>query len=200
MFADGGKTLILLSLGLLLSLVLFYHFIYSSLIILILGTIQLLSILYFFRDPERDIADKICSPADGKIQSIDTDNNCIEIFMNIWDVHVNRTPCPGLIEEIKHMKGKHSPAFSKNARDNERQLLVLSTDHGKVKIWQIAGMIARRIVPYVEEGEVIEKGERLGMIRFGSKVKVEFAEGVEFSVEEGQKVKAGKTSLGEWNE
>ncbi|MBS3790296.1 MAG: phosphatidylserine decarboxylase, partial [Candidatus Thermoplasmatota archaeon] len=84
--------------------------------------------------------------------------------------------------------------------DNERQLLVLSTDHGKVKIWQIAGMIARRIVPYVEEGEVIEKGERMGMIRFGSKVKVEFAEDVEFFVEKGQKVKAGKTSLGEWNE
>lgn len=98
------------------------------------------------------------------------------------------------------MKGKHSPAFSEKASKNERQLILLSTDHGEVKIWQIAGMIARRIAPYVNEGDIIEKGERVGMIKFGSKVKLDFNGEVVFSVEEGEKVKAGKTSLGEWNE
>ncbi len=200
MFADGGRKPIALSFSLLIVLILLYIFLYSNLVLLTFGTIQLLFILYFFRDPERDISNGISSPADGKIQYIDTEKNTIEIFMNIWDIHVNRTPWSGRIEKMKHLKGKHSPAFSEKSDGNERQLLVLSTDHGEVKIWQIAGMIARRIVPYVEEGDLLEKGERLGMIRFGSKVKVKFAEEVDFSVVEGQKVKAGQTSLGEWNE
>jgi len=198
MFAIGGRKPIVFSFSLFIILIILFTFLCSNPILPILGTIQLLFILYFFRDPERDISEGIPSPADGKILSIDDEKNKIEIFMNIWDVHVNRTPWSGKVKEMEHMKGKHLPAFSKKADRNERQLLVLSTDHGKVKIWQIAGLLARRIVPYVEENDVIKKGERIGMIRFGSKVKVEFSEKIVFSVEEGQKVKAGKTSLGEW--
>jgi len=200
MFATGGRKPIVFSFGLFLALVLLFIFFYPGIILPVLGIIQFIFILYFFRDPDRDISDGIPSPADGKVQSIDTEKNKIEIFMNIWDVHVNRTPWSGKVKEIKHMKGKHLPAFSEKADRNERQLLVLSTDHGKVKIWQIAGLLARRIVPYVEKGDSIKKGERIGMIRFGSKVKVEFSEDIAFSVEEGEKVKAGETSLGEWNE
>jgi len=200
MFADGGEKPILFSFVLFLVLILLYIFLHSNLLIPLFGTVQLLFILYFFRDPERDISEGIPSPADGKIKSINDEKNIIEIFMNIWDVHVNRSPCSGKVENINYTKGKHSPAFSEKTHANERQLLVLSTDHGKLKIWQIAGMIARRIVPYVKEGDSLEKGERLGMIRFGSKVRVEFSEDVDFFVEEGEKVKAGKTSLGEWNE
>ncbi|MFW5953332.1 MAG: phosphatidylserine decarboxylase [Candidatus Natronoplasma sp.] len=199
MFATGGKRPIFFSFGLFIVLILLYISLYFNPILPIIGAIQLLFILFFFRDPERDISDGIPSPADGKIQSIDIEKNEIEIFMNIWDVHVNRTPWAGRVEKMKHTKGKHSPAFSEKASSNERQLLVLSTEHGKIKIWQIAGMMARRIVPYVEEGDLIKKGERLGMIRFGSKVKVRFPKKVHFCVEEGQKVKAGRTSLGEWN-
>ncbi len=200
MFAKGGKKPILFSIGLFVVFILLYIFLYSNLVIPILGTIQLLFILFFFRDPNREISNGISSPADGKVQSIDSEKNTISIFMNIWDVHVNRTPWSGQIKKIKHMKGKHSPAFSEKASKNERQLILLSTDHGEVKIWQIAGMIARRIAPYVNEGDIIEKGERVGMIKFGSKVKLDFNGEVVFSVEEGEKVKAGKTSLGEWNE
>lgn len=200
MFAAGGKKPIVFSVVLFLVLILIYFLLYPTLTLPIIGTIQLLFILYFFRDPDRDMSEGISSPADGKIQSLDTEENTIEIFMNIWNVHVNRTPCSGEIEEIEHMKGRHTPAFLQKTDRNEKQLLVLSTDHGYVKIWQIAGMMARRIVPYVEEGDSIQKGEKLGMIRFGSKVKLKFAREVKFSVEEGQKVKAGNTSLGEWNE
>ncbi len=199
MFAKGGKKPILFSFGLFILLILMYIFLHFNPVLLIFGTVQILFILFFFRDPERDISDGITSPADGKIQSIDIEKNEIEIFMNIWDVHVNRTPWTGRVEKMKHTKGRHSPAFIEKASSNEQQLLVLSTDHGKIKIWQIAGMIARRIVPYVEEGDLIKKGERLGMIRLGSKVKVKFPKDVDFSVKEGQKVKAGSTSLGEWN-
>ncbi len=200
MFAAGGKKPIIFSFSVFLALILLYILLYSSFVFLILGIIQFLFILYFFRDPEREISHGIPSPADGKIQSIDTENNTIEIFMNIWDVHVNRSPSSGRIKKMKHIEGQHSPAFSKKAERNERQFLALSTEHGEVKIWQIAGMIARRIVPEVEEEDPVEKGERIGMIRFGSKVKVEFPKEVDFSVEEGQRVKAGSTSLGEWNE
>ncbi len=200
MFASGGRKPILFSFSLFIVLILMYIFLHFNPALPILGTIQLFFILYFFRDPDRDISDGIPSPADGKVQSIDREKKEIEIFMNIWDVHVNRTPWAGRVETMKHTKGTHSPAFSEKASNNERQLLVLSTDYGKIKIWQIAGMIARRIVPYVEEGDLIKKGERLGMIRFGSKVRVRFPKEVDFHVEEGQKVKAGRTSLGEWNE
>ncbi len=198
MFATGGRKPIVFSFSLFIVLIILFTFFYSNHLLPTFGIIQLLFILYFFRDPERDLSEGILSPADGKVQSIDTEKNKIEIFMNIWDVHVNRTPWSGRVMEMKHMKGKHSPAFSKKADRNERQLIVLSTDHGKVKIWQIAGLLARRIVPYVEESDFIEKGERIGMIRFGSKVKLEFSEEIVFSVEEGEKVKAGKTSLGVW--
>ncbi|MEF8834761.1 MAG: phosphatidylserine decarboxylase [Candidatus Thermoplasmatota archaeon] len=201
MFAAGGKKPILFSVGLFLVLILLYFLFSPNRFILpIIGIIQLLFILYFFRDPDREISEGISSPADGKVQSLDTEENTIEIFMNIWDVHVNRIPCSGKVKKVEHKKGEHSPAFFEKTDKNEQQLLVLSTEHSKMKIWQIAGMMARRIVPYVEEGNLVKKGEKLGMIRFGSKVKVKFAGEVEFTVEEGEKVKAGKTSLGEWNE
>lgn len=200
MFAKGGKKPLLFSLVLMLALSMFYVVIYSNLILPILGISLFLFTLYFFRNPDREISDGIISPADGKVQSIGTDERSIEIFMNLWNVHVNRSPWSGKIKRIEHYKGGNLPAFMDEANKNERQLSVLSTDRGEIKIWQIAGITARRIVPYVSEGRSIEKGERIGIVRFGSKVRLEFENKVDFSVEEGQKVKAGKTSLGEWNE
>ncbi len=200
MFAKGGKKPILISLVLMVILSSLYLIIYPTLLLPVIGISSFLFTLYFFRDPEREISEGIVSPADGKIQSIDHDENSIEIFMNVWNVHVNRSPLSGKIKKMEHYDGGHHPAFSEGAGNNERQLLILSTDHGEVRIWQIAGITARRIVPYVEEGDLIEKGEKIGLVRFGSKVKLEFENDIIFEVHERQKVKAGKTSLGVLNE
>lgn len=200
MFARGGAKPILISFGLMVFLALFYFVFLSISILPIFGLILFLFTLYFFRDPDREVSEGITSPADGMIQDIDHDKNEIQIFMNIWNVHVNRSPWSGTIEKMEHYDGGHSPAYKDEAKNNERQLLVLSTDKGEINIWQIAGITARRIVPYVEKGDLIDKGERIGIVRFGSKVKLEFENKIDFVVEEGQKVKAGKTSLGEWNE
>ncbi len=201
MFAKGIKTPLLFSILIFVTLVGFYVFIYSSFIPILIGFFLLIFPLYFFRDPERNISDGIASPADGKIVAIDRERNSIEIFMNIWDVHVNRAPVSGTIEGRKHFDGKHSPAFTKKAEQNERHLIqLISDDEREIRIWQIAGVFARRIVSYVDTEESIEKGDRIGMIRFGSKVKLEFSREVDFLVKKGQKVQAGRTKLGEWHE
>ncbi|MFW5946495.1 MAG: phosphatidylserine decarboxylase [Candidatus Natronoplasma sp.] len=200
MLAKGGRKPVLFLFGLMLFLSIFYITVYQNLIFPIVGMAIFLFILYFFRDPDREISEGIVSPADGKIQSISQQGKSIEIFMNLWDVHVNRSPWSGKVEKIEHYPGKHLPAFLKNANKNERQFLVLSTGRGNIKIWQIAGITARRIVPYLKKGDRIEKGERIGIVRFGSKVRLEFENKVEFTVKKGQRIKAGETSLGVWHE
>ncbi len=200
MLAKGvGKPLLLSSLPLVVVSIL-YIFFNSNLLLYLLITFSLpiFFTLYFFRDPEREINDNIISPADGKVQVLDKEENVIEIFMNVWDVHVNRAPLSGSIEAEEHKKGLHLPAFSEAAEKNEHRFLLLDTEYGEIKIWQISGMIGRRIVPYVNKGDLVDKGEKIGMIRFGSKVKLEFSKDVDFVVEKGQRVKAGETTLGLW--
>ncbi|MGC9309002.1 MAG: phosphatidylserine decarboxylase [Thermoplasmatota archaeon] len=145
--------------------------------------------LLFFRDPERQVDSGIVSPADGVV--IEAGRH-ISVFMNLWNVHVNRAPLAGTIVAMQHMPGRHAPAFREKG-DNERLHIELHTEHGDITVTQIAGTIARRIVPYLSTGEIIEKGQRIGIIRFGSKVTVELPDDASPAVETGDRVRAGQT-------
>jgi phosphatidylserine decarboxylase len=136
-------------------------------------------LIVFFRDPERVSGPGIVAVADGKIREImnlqDPEiGDCLRVstFMNIHNVHVNRMPFDGTIEKLTHYNGGHVPAFKKESGSNERVVLLIRTDLGLMKIIQIAGTVARRIVPYVTEGAVLRKGEKIGLIRLGSRVDI----------------------------
>lgn len=145
---------------------------------------------YFFRDPERDIEDGVVSPADGKIDYIG--DRRLEIFMSPFDCHVNRSPVSGRIVSVKFMEGSTPPAFirKRGVRTNE---ILIESDDGIFRVLQMAGIFARRVVSYVKEGDVVRKGDRIGMIRFGSRVVLEVPEGYRFVRNVGEKVKAGET-------
>lgn len=118
-------------------------------------------------------------------------NKKISIFMNLWDVHVNRAPLNGEIKKMEHFPGKHAPAFME--KENEHLVISLDTKIGMIKIIQIAGIFARRIVPYVKEGDVVKKGDKIGIVRFGSKVEIHLPDKVKIVVKKGDKIKAGQT-------
>lgn len=145
---------------------------------------------FFFRDPERTIEEGVISPADGKIDFLK--GNRLEIFMGLLDCHVNRSPCDGVVEKIEYIPGRFSPAFLKGIR-NETNRITIKADDGIFVVEQVAGFFARRIICYVKEGERVKKGQKLGMIVFGSRVTLEVPKGYRFVVREGEKVKAGQT-------
>ncbi len=145
---------------------------------------------YFFRDVKREIEGGIVSPADGKI--MEAKNNKVSIFMSLFDMHVNLMPCDGRILEMKYYRGQHKPAF-KNVEKNERLEIEIESDIGRIKLVQIAGIFARRIVPYIKEGDFVKKGEKIGIIRFGSRVELYLPKNCEIVVKKGEKIKAGKT-------
>jgi len=153
-------------------------------------------LILFFRDPTRIIGKGMVSPADGRVMFIDHKENKglwhIAIFMNVHNVHVNRAPLSGIVKSVSHMDGPFFAAFKSESHLNERVETVLRTNIGEVIIIQIAGAVARRIVPYIKGGESLEKGDKIGMIRFGSRVDVIFSDkGGEPSVSPGMKVRAG---------
>ncbi len=196
MLAKGaGVPLVLISIPLVLALALSFFYlpsIFLSLILFILLAIALI----FFRDPERQISSGIVCPADGKI--IKLGKTRLTIYMGLHNVHVNRSPVSGDVVSIKHIPGKHSPANIGDCENNERMIYHIDTKHGMVKVTQIAGIIARRTVSYVSKGATVKRGQRLGMIRFGSRVELELPPGARLTVEKGDIVKAGETSLGVW--
>ena len=180
--ANGGLPWILASFALTFACIgtSFYS---TGLLLIFLGVVSMLFLLIscllivFFRDPERSIGPGVVAVADGKIREITTMHDtevgeCIQIstFMNIHNVHVNRMPLDGTIEEITHYRGAHLPAFKKESEKNERVVLLIHTDIGRIKIVQIAGTLARRIVPYVSKGNTVKKGGKIGLIRLGSRV------------------------------
>jgi phosphatidylserine decarboxylase len=167
-------------------------------------------IIWFFRNPERSFQEEekvLISPADGKIikiENVEVNGTIsgrfkkISIFMNVFNVHVNRAPYSGKIEAINYHEGKFFSAnLDKASLDNERNEVMIRTEDGR-RVWmvQIAGLIARRIVCWVDVGANIKKGERFGLIRFGSRVDVYLPEDSRISVKLKDKVKAGHTSLG----
>jgi len=177
-----------------------------------LGLLVTAWMVYFFRDPLRvtpEGLDIVVSPADGMIQAItmrkppaelelgDAPKTCISVFLNIFDVHVNRTPVPGVITKLAYRPGKFlNAALDKASEDNERQSFRIETGDGDVYgLVQIAGLVARRIVRFVNEGDHLHSGERVGLIRFGSRCDVYLPEGVTPLVAIGQRAIAGETVL-----
>jgi phosphatidylserine decarboxylase len=167
---------------------------------------------YFFRDPERVTPIRtglVVSPADGRVSAIDDvipppeldlerePVTRISIFMNVFDVHVNRAPADGRIGRIAYVAGKFVNAdLDKASEDNERQAFTLELGSGqKLGVVQIAGLIARRIVRFVSEGERLLAGQRIGLIRFGSRVDVYLPAGVNTLVMIGQRAIAGETVI-----
>ncbi len=169
--------------------------------------------VYFFRDPPRvtPVRDGIVvSPADGRISSVatvmppqelqlgDQPVPRVSVFMSVFDCHVNRSPVSGRIERIVYRPGKFINAdLDKASEDNERNGLVIDTPDGRIGVVQIAGLIARRILCSVREGEHMVAGDRIGMIRFGSRLDVYFPVGTKPLVAEGQTAIAGETMLAE---
>jgi phosphatidylserine decarboxylase len=163
-------------------------------------------LIVFFRDPERTIGAGIVAVADGIIREITTvhdpeigESTKISTFMNIHNVHVNRMPLDGTIIELTHYKGGHLPAFKKESEKNERVVLLIQTTIGKIKIIQIAGTIARRIVPYITKGETVKKGERIGLIRLGSRVDLYLPTKKikPLAIQVHEKIKAGEDTIAE---
>ena len=170
-----------------------------------LAAVVELFFLVFFRDPEREAAPGVASPADGKVVRLDRVQDpdlgaCdrLSIFMSPKDVHVNRFPLDGSVVSVTHVDGGHVPAFDKDSDRNERVVTVLDTAVGRVKVVQIAGTVARRIVPYIEGGEAATKGARFGLIRLGSRCDLLVPPGsVTWTVSLKQQVYAGSTQVGE---
>ena len=155
--------------------------------------------LWFFRDPEREITrGRVISPADGVVQSImpwKDGRTRVAIFMSPLNVHVNRAPLSGEVTSVEHIPGGFVPAFNKESENNERVVWHFDTELGDIEMIQIAGAVARRIVPYIPQGTKVEQGDRIGLIRFGSRVDLYLPEGVEVAVEVGQKTVAGVTRI-----
>jgi phosphatidylserine decarboxylase len=155
--------------------------------------------LIFFRDPERTIGDGIIAPADGTIRDIrqEKDQYFISTFMEVNNVHVNRMPLDGRISKMTHFPGYHLRAWKKESDLNERVIITVETAIGEVTVVQLAGLIARRVYPYIKEGDVLKKGDRIGIIRLGSRVDVYLpAEKIKsVPVKIGDPVKAGQDTI-----
>ncbi len=176
-----------------------------------IGTMLTLWCCYFFRDPARvtPVRDGlVISPADGRISLIanaippkelelgDRPLPRVSVFMSVFDCHVNRSPVAGRIERIAYRPGKFLNAdLDKASEDNERSGMVVATAGARIGVVQIAGLIARRIVSFVKEGQAVGAGERYGLIRFGSRVDIYLPEGTRPLVAEGQTSLAGETVI-----
>ena len=157
-----------------------------------------LLMLNFFRDPERAPGEGMVAPADGVVQSIDEweDGRVrVAIFMDPLNVHVNRAPLDGVVRSVTHVKGGFVPAFDKESDQNERVVWIFDTAAGELEVVQIAGTVARRIVPYLKAGDRVKKGDRIGIIRLGSRVDTYLPPGLAPSVQLRQKTSAGVTTL-----
>lgn len=179
-------------------------FIYLPLFILAIFTV------YFFRNPERAPPggeDMVIAPADGRVVEVaDLEDNGytngpakkVSIFMSIFDCHVNRAPVAGRVTDIRYHPGRFFVASSdKASKDNERNAILLGTGKNSlVAVVQIAGIIARRIACYLTMGDMVSRGQRLGLIRFGSRVELYLPAGTCINVSKGEKVKAGVTVMG----
>ena len=192
-------------------LISFFGFFITKIIFYIFIFISLFT-LWFFRDPERHFDSKdnqLLSAADGKICFIGEENppsetqfkekmKKISIFMNVFNVHVNRSPVDGNIKKIIYKKGKFfNASLDKASEHNERNSFIIETNTDKIVVVQIAGLIARRILSFISVGDKINKGDRIGLIRFGSRVDIYFPTTYEIKVNQNDKVVAGETIIAE---
>jgi phosphatidylserine decarboxylase len=162
-----------------------------------------LFVFYFFRDPERAIpagADEVVSPADGRVVVVKDEANAgrpgkrVSIFLAIWNVHVNRAPAAGTITKLEYKPGKFLAAWAgKASLENEQNVFTLASEHGEIVLKQIAGWVARRVVSWKKQGDAVARGERIGLVRFGSRVDLWLPENAEIAVKVGEHVKGGST-------
>jgi len=185
---------------------------YDLIVVLsIISALFLLFCLNFFRNPKREIPNQngiIVSPADGKIVQISPtqdseigNGNIISIFLNVFNVHVNRTPIDGTVKLVNYKRGKFLAAFKHSASDvNEQTNIHIESSAGLIKVKQIAGLLARRIRCYVKDGTQLNKGDKLGFIMFGSRVDIILPDHINLTVKLGQKVKGGESIIGKYYE
>jgi phosphatidylserine decarboxylase len=165
-------------------------------------------VFYFFRDPARvipDQADAVVSPADGRVVVITGEDYAgragkrISIFLAIWNVHVNRSPAAGTVVKMDYRPGKFLAAMMARASaENEQNVISLSTARGEIVFKQIAGLIARRVVCWKKPGDVVARGERIGLVRFGSRVDLWVPNETQILVVVGDHVKGGSSILARW--
>ena len=180
------------------------HWIWLGGVLIVLGVF----VLFFFRDPERippQDPSAILSPGDGRIMEVVEESlngapgRRISVFLSIFDVHVNRSPIAGRITNIEYRTGKFYAAMRGRASaENEQNAFTGESDRGMVVFKQIAGWVARRIVCWKSKGDSVVRGERVGMIRFGSRMDIWLPEGVEIVVKPGQHVAGGTSILARW--
>jgi phosphatidylserine decarboxylase len=195
MFARGSGGIIITPL--VAALFMFYLGIWPLAVVLLLfyGIM-----LMFFRDPERAVGNGIVSAADGVVDWVREDGDwlIISVFMNLHNVHVNRAPLSGKALKVTRKAGGMWPAFMEKSARNAKAFMTFGTDIGIVKVEQISGVFAWRVCPYVRRGNVVRRGQRIGMIRFGSRVNVWLPRNkVICRVEKGQKTLAGITTIAE---
>ena len=184
-------------------LVIFFYFIYKPLFLIFL--ILLIFTFYFFRDPERVVPlgdDILVSPADGLITNISEHKEGkksytkVSIFLSVFNVHIQRLPLSGQITKIDYIEGKFINAtLDKASEENERLRLTLKSGSNVIYITQIAGLIARRIICYLKTNERVNQGERYGIIKFGSRVDIEFPDSYNLMVSIGQQCIGGETII-----
>jgi phosphatidylserine decarboxylase len=177
----------------------------------ITGTVFFLLAVFvfsFFRDPERIIpatSGAIVSPADGRVVVLKDEDFAgrpgkrISVFLAIWNVHVNRAPAAGTISAMEYRPGKFLAAMLERASlENEQNVFTLKTDAGDMVFKQIAGLIARRVVSWKKPGDTVARGERIGLVRFGSRVDIWLPKEAEILVRVGENVKGGSSVLARW--
>jgi phosphatidylserine decarboxylase len=199
MVSDAYKfSLPLLALGFLFAVL---RLPYITLIFVILA----IFICYFFRNPSRRIPqgeNLIVSPADGKVVKIlqmPDGSKTISIFLNIFNVHVNRSPISGQLEQLEYKRGKFKVAFDEEAsRVNEQNVITISGQGIRIVVRQIAGLIARRVVCWKKPGNNLARGELIGLIRFGSRVDISLPAEVRIKTKVGDHVRGGSSILGEY--
>ncbi len=184
-------------------LVVFFYFIYKP--FFIISLVLLIFTFYFFRDPERVVPlgdDILVSPADGLITNISETKEGkknytkVSIFLSIFNVHIQRLPLSGVITKVDYIEGKFINATLDKASDeNERLKITIKNSNNLIYVTQIAGLIARRIVNYVKPNENVNQGERYGIIKFGSRVDIEFPNNFKILVNEGQQCIGGETVI-----
>ena len=195
-FVKDGLFYILLSL--ILGIALMFIFKIAGILLILLC----LFFAYFFRDPKRKIAldpGTVLSPCDGTVMEITSENNfkVVRTFLSVFNVHLQRAPVSGLIKNVFYTPGKFLPANDPRAHEvNENNVISLVSPKGDFEVKQIAGILARRVVSWVKRDDVVEQGEKIGFIKFGSQVDVFMPQSVEITVKVGDKVKGGLSVIG----
>lgn len=182
-------------------------FLAGGLLLRAVGLLPVLFVTWFFRDPERTVPQGegiVVSPADGEVIEVSEVEEekvgpCtkIAIFMSVFSVHVNRIPVSGTVKDVQYRPGTfHVASLGKKTEANERMIIYIGTNHGLFRVDQVAGLIARRIICWLNPGDKVVQGERFGLIRFGSLLECWLPEGFSAACERGQKVHAGQSVIG----